>query len=154
MINVSGFGLIGNLVASTTFPQGFSLTAFADDGDSLDIPDFNVAATGMGLNGHMLVWNQAAVTDVGINLIPSSQDDVNMSVLVEANRVGLNKRSAKDVITLTVSYPDGSTSTFSGGALVTGSIAKSVSSQQRIRSRNYRFHFEKKTTINEKSQEA
>lgn len=153
MINISGFGLRGLLKASNTFPNGIDLTAFADDADSLDSPDLNVAQTSNGLNGHLLVWNQSGALEVGVNVIPGSQDDVNLAALTEANRVGLDKRSVRDVISLVVSYPDGSVTSYSGGTIVVGSPAKSVTSQQRLRTRQYRFRFEKKNTVNEKPQE-
>ena len=37
-LDVSGFGLVVNLIASNTFPAGLVLTQFAADTDPLDLP--------------------------------------------------------------------------------------------------------------------
>lgn len=142
MQDVSGFGLQIRLIASSTFPAGIALTAFADDADPLDMPDMTVAETGMGLNGDLLTWSKAAPAVVTLNLIPGSEDDVNLGVLLEANRVGRGKRSARDVITLTAIYPDGRTKTLSPGVITVGRAADSVASAGRKKSKPYTFAFE------------
>ena len=148
MLNISGFGLEARLVASSTFPTGITLTAFSDDGDALDTPDFQVADTGFGLNGDMVVWAKPGGIEAGFSIIPTSQDDVNLDVLMEANRVGKGKRGARDIVDIVVSYPNGTIVTFSSGIMVLGALTPGVQQQGRFKTRVYRFRFEKITKVN------
>lgn len=143
MQNVSGFGLSINVLASTTFPQGFVATQFADDTDPLDLPDLTVGDSGFGLNGDMLVWNRPTGIEVAIAVIPATEDDKNFEALLEANRVGKNKAGARDEISLVLTYPDGSRANCGPGIIVNGPIAKAVANAGRYKSRVYRFRFER-----------
>lgn len=142
MINISGYGLQGRLTASNTFPNGINITSFTDDADSMDSPDFNLADTGNALNGELLVWSKPGPIEVGLNIVPTSDDDVNLDALAEANRVGKGKRGARDVINLLITYPNGSVITLGPGIMVVGSILPSVSQAGRFKTRTYRFRFE------------
>lgn len=142
MINVSGYGASIRLLASVTFPQGVTLADFADDADPIDAPDLQISEAAMGLNGDLVVWNRANPLEVGVNVIPTSQSDVNLDVLAAANRVGKRKTSAKDVITLVLQYPSGMVITLSKGTLTTGSVIPGIQSQGRVKTRQYRFKFE------------
>jgi hypothetical protein len=140
--NISGSGLHLTLAASVTFPAGFAITAFADDGDPFDTPSVKIAESAMGLNGDLVTWSKASPTNVTINVIPGSDDDVNLRILAEANRAGKGKTLAKDVITLTGTYPDGKTITLSGGIITDYVPGDSVSSAGRKKSHPYVFSFE------------
>jgi hypothetical protein len=145
MENISGFGLVVQVRASKTFPAGFTVTQFADDGDPFDAPSIQVNDKAMGLNGDLIVWSKANPIAVTLNLISASADDKNMSILLEANRVGRGKQSAKDVITLTAIYPDGRTLTLTEGVITDGMPANSVASAGRMKSKPYIFAFENRT---------
>lgn len=153
MINVSGFGLKGRLVATKTFPQGYGFQAFADDADPLDSPDFTAADTATALNGDLVVWSRASGIEVGFNILPTSEDDVNFSTLLNANRVGKAKTGARDVITIVTTYPSGMTVTYSKGVIISGSLLPAVASSGRIKTRQYRFRFESVTKTGEVGQE-
>lgn len=140
--DVSGFGARVTLIASATFPQGVNLSQFADDADPFDIPSMNIGDTAMGVNGDLVTWSKANPAKVTLALIPQSDDDRNMAILFEANRVGRGKTSAGDIITLSAVYPDGTTKTFTGGKLTDGQPGSSVSSAGRMKSKAYMFHFE------------
>lgn len=142
MEDISGFGLKVRLVASDTFPAGITLTQFADDGDPFDISSLQLRDKAMGLNGDLVYWSKANPLSITLNMIPAGSDDRNMEILVEANRVGRNKFSARDMITLTGVYPDGRTVTLSNGILTDGTVAKSVGQSARIKSTAYVFAFE------------
>lgn len=140
--NISGFGLRVVVAASTTFPAGFAITQFADDSDPFDLPSLNIADTGMGLNGDMVVWAKATPIDITVSVVPNGQDDTNLSILFEANRVAKGKRGARDTITLTAVYPDGRIKVFQQGVVISGIPANSVASAGRYKSRTYSFRFE------------
>ena len=145
MNNISGFGLRVHVCASKTFAAGFTITQFADDGDPFDIPSTQINDKAMGLNGDLLVWSKANPIVLTLNLIPSSDDDKNMRILLEANRAGCGKQSAKDMITLTAIYPDGRSLTLTNGAITDGTPANSIASAGRMKSNAYIFAFENRT---------
>ena len=140
--DVSGFGVRVRLVASVTFPAGITLSQFADDADPFDLPSIQVADKAMGVNGDLVTWSKANPILATLNLIPNSEDDRNMAVLLEANRVGRGKFSARDTITLTGIYPDGRSVTLSNGAITDGMPGQSIASAGRMKSKSYAFAFE------------
>jgi hypothetical protein len=142
MENISGYGLKIVITASTTFPAGMPVTQFADDTDPLDIPAITVAETGMGLNGDLAVWSRATPIDITIGVLPNGDDDRNLALLLESDRVAKGKRGARNVITLTAMYPDGRVKVLSNGAIISGSPMNSVASAGRYKSRTYSFRFE------------
>lgn len=140
--DVSGFGLKVRITASRTFPAGFTVSQFADDADPFDVPSMQVADKAMGLNGDLVSWSKANPIVPTLNVIPGSEDDRNLAVLLEANRVGRGKSGARDTITMTGMYPDGRSVTLSGGIITDGSPANSVASAGRLKSKAYAFAFE------------
>jgi len=142
--DVSGFGTTVQIVASNTFPVGFPVTQFADDSDPVDFASIQIADTAMGLNGDLVTWARAASLPVVLNVIPGGEDDLNLQILADANRVAQGKNSANDSITLTIVYPDGSIATFTGGKIVSGTFGKPISSAGRLKTRSYAFSFETK----------
>lgn len=145
MQNISGNGLIINVLASNTFPVGLLLTEFADDSDPFDISGLQIADKAMGLNGDLIVWGKANPIIVTINVIPQSNSDLNLAILLEANRIGRGKIGARDVITMTATYPNGSPILLSVGAITDGIPGSPVSSAGRLKSKPYTFAFESKT---------
>lgn len=142
MQDISAFGIRVRLVASVTFPAGIDVTQFADDADSLDVPSQQIADKAMGVNGDLITWSKANPLNTTLNIIPASDDDRNLSVLLEANRVSRGKRGARDVITMTAVYPDGTTQTWSLGRITDGVPGKSLASSGRMKSKAYMFSFE------------
>lgn len=143
--NVSGFSTVISIIADKTFPVGFTVTQLADDADPLDIASVRIADTAMGVNGDLLSWSRAATLPMVLNVIPGSDDDLNLQILADANRVGQGKNSANDIITATVVYPDGSTVILNGGKMTDAQFGKSVSSTGRLKTKVYSFSFESKT---------
>lgn len=140
--DISGFGLQIQVVASVTFPSGFTVSQFADDGDPFDLPSIQIADKAMGLNGDLITWSKANPLPVTLNVIPNSDDDKNLGILFDANRVARGKQSARDVITMTGIYPDGSTITLTPGVITDGMPGNAVASSGRMKSKAYIFAFE------------
>lgn len=147
MNNISGFGLSINLVATITFPLGFIITEFADDADPFDLPALQIADSAMGLNGDLIQWAKANPIKATISVIPGSDSDINLALLMEANRVGRGKIGARDIITLAAIYPDGEFITLTNGVITDGLPASSVASAGRLKSKTYNFSFENKVGI-------
>jgi hypothetical protein len=144
-VNVSAFGLSAQITADKTFPNGFTLTEFADDADPLDSPDFQASDASSGLNGDMLVWSKAGGIEVLVNVIPTSEGDNNLDALLDANRNGKNKSSAKDNIGIVFTYPTGQRVICADGVLLSGPMLPQVAGSGRLKTRQYRFKFEKVT---------
>lgn len=142
MNDISGFGARVQLVASNTFPAGIDLTQFADDADPFDAPSIAIAETAMGVNGDLVTWSKANPLKNTIAVVPGSDDDINLGILYEANRVGKGKRSARDVISITVVYPDGRTLSYTNGKMTDGMPGNSIASAGRLKSKTYGFAFE------------
>jgi hypothetical protein len=140
--DVTGFGAVVTLTASGTFPSGVDLSQFADDADPFDIPAIDIANTAMGVNGDLIRWGVATPIAITLNVIPNSDDDVNLSILHEANRNARGKVVAKDDITINVAYPDGTVVTLSSGVLMSGPVAPSLASAGRLKTNAYVFNFE------------
>ena len=144
MQNISGFGLTVNLLASNTFPVGLILTEWADDSDPFDLPSLQIADTAMGLNGDLIGWSKANPIKLVLNVIPQSFSDLNLAILLEANRVGRGKQGARDIITLTAIYPNGSPIILTNGIITDGIPGSPVASSGRLKSKSYNFSFENK----------
>jgi hypothetical protein len=140
--DISAFGIRVQIFASATFPAGITITQFADDGDSLDVPQQQIADKAMGVNGDLITWSKANPLLVTLNVIPGSEDDRNLAVLLEANRVARGKRGARDTITLTAVYPDETTQTWSAGRITDGIPGKALASSGRMKTKPYAFAFE------------
>lgn len=142
--DVTGTGLKVNIVAVPTFPLGIDITQFADDQDAINFGDQDIAETAMGLNGDLVVWGKPSSINITLSVIPGSDDDKNLGILFDMNRIAKNKVSARDMITMTVSYPDKDPKTYTNGKLIGGPAGDTVSSSARLQSKQYRFAFENK----------
>lgn len=142
MQDISVFGIRVQVVASQTFPSGINITQFADDADPFDAPSMQIRDKAMGVNGDLISWSKANPIPVTLNVVPNSEDDKNLSVLFEANRVGKGKQGARDVISITAVYPDGKTASFTQGVITDGPPANSAQSSGRMKSKAYAFAFE------------
>lgn len=144
MQNISGYGLSITVIASKTFPIGFPVSQFADDADPLDVPSLQIGDSAMGLNGDLISWSKANPLVITLNVVPNSLSDINLSILLEANRVGRGKIGAKDNITMNISYPSGNFVSLINGIITDGMPFNAVSSEGRLKSRSYVFTFENK----------
>lgn len=140
--DISGFGLRVVVTATRTFPNGFTVSAFADDSDPFDLPELTIAETGMGLNGDLVTWSNANPINVTLNVIPNSDEDRNLQTLFNANRVGRGKQAVQDVIRLVGVYPDGSRVILTEGKTTSYMPGNSVASAGRIKSKPYNFMME------------
>lgn len=141
-MDISGYGLRANVKASITFPNGFDVTEWADDTDPLDSESIQIRDKAMGLNGDLVTWSKATPLPIAMGVIPNSEADKNLAALFEANRSGKGKTGVRDVVTITWVYPDGSTATFTEGAITDGPATLSVASAGRIKTNVYKFAFE------------
>ena len=146
--NISLFGLSLRIVADRTFPQGFTVTEFADDVDPFESPALALAEYGMGINADLVTWQKANVMEVTLGIIPNSSADRNLTILMEANRPAKNKGAGTlDNVTFTASYPDGRIVTLSEGFIVEGMPILAGQTSGRMKSRTFKFVFENRDDV-------
>lgn len=146
MNDIGGFGLVIQVMASFTFPAGVTITQLADDTDPFDIPSIDIGDAVTGVNGDLIVWPKTAPIPLSLAVIAEGDDDENLSILLEANRVAKGKNSIRDVITITGIYPSGKIITVNNGKIISGMPGNSVSSAGRLKTKVYGFKFENKGT--------
>lgn len=132
------------VITVPTYPQGFEVSEFADNADPLDFPPTQIADYGMGVNGDLVTWTRPVPLEITLNVIPNTDADKNLGILYDMNRAAKGKISAQDLVTLVASYPDGTRKIFSNGKLLSGVPANGVSSDGRIKTKEYKFVFENK----------
>lgn len=142
MHNVSATGIKMRLVASLTFPAGFDITQFADDGDPLNSENLTIAETAAALNGDLVAWGKPNVIPLTVAVLPDTDEDRNLSILWNVNRIGKNKVAVQDVITLVVTYPNGDQKILSNGVMISGPALNSGTAEGRLKTKEYEFSFE------------
>lgn len=141
-VDVSAMGIEATIVAVPSYPDGITLKQFADDGDSLNIPDMSIMQSGMGVNGDLVVWRTAQPVSIEVNLIPGTDDCDNMENLFKLNMTQKNKVSSKDLLTMTISQPNGDKIVYTNGYIVGGKPSQDYSSSGRAKTRTFRMVFE------------
>ena len=146
--DISGYGLSVIIVATETFPvAGFTITEFADDADPITFEDITTGEVAMGLNGDLVSWTTPNPIVCSVSVIPDSDDDINLSILLEANRSGKGKRAILDRIDLTRALPGSTPVIFTNGKITGGPSSTSVLQSGRKQSKTYTFAFENKVGV-------
>ena len=141
-VDISAMGIKATILAVPSYPVGITLTQFADDGDSLNIPDMTIMQSGMGVNGDMVVWRTAVPCEVDVNLIPGTDECLAMENLFKLNMTQKNKVSSKDVLTMTINHPNGKIDILTNGYIIGGKPVQDYSSNGRAKTRTFRLVFE------------
>lgn len=139
--NISGSGTKVTIVSTVTFPYGFTINSLSDDDIPINVENLEVAKYEMLLNGRMLPFGVAKPVIVELAVVPGSNDDANLSVLLSASRIRQQIVPIYDIIVMTINYPNGAVNIFSGGAMLSGPPAFSVMSNGRLRTNKYKFAF-------------
>lgn len=142
--NISGFLSKISIIASNTFPVGIYITDFADDVDPFEFSELTIAETKMAVNGQLLKWTTANAIPAKISVIPDSDSDIQLAILLEQNRAGYGKTDSNDTINMVVVYTNGNVVSFNNGYIVSGPTASGLSSAGRLKSKTYSFMFENK----------
>src|SRR5579863_2002386 len=133
MFNISGFGLTVSLIASNTFPVGLILTQWPDDQDAISFPDMEIGDGQMGVNGDLITWSKAAIVKCTLSAIPDSPTDLQLAVLLLANRVGVNKIGARDIIQMAVVQGNKNFGAFTNGSIIAGPPFNGVQNTGRMK---------------------
>ena|ERR1700728_4529295 len=142
MFNISGFGLQVSLIASNTFPIGLILNNFPDDQDAISYTDLDIADFGIGVNADLITWTKGAAVKVAMSAIPDSPTDIQLALLLQANRIAPNKISARDIIQMVTVQGNGNIATFTNGIIMSGPPFNTVQSSGRMKGKTYNLVFE------------
>ena len=77
-----------------------------------------------------------------MSVLPDTDEDRNLSILWNVNRIGKNKVAVQDVITIVVTYPNGDQKILSSGVMVSGPALNSGTAEGRLKTKEYEFSFE------------
>jgi hypothetical protein len=142
MEDISGYGLKVIVSAIPTFPQGITITQFADDADPFDLPSIQIADKAMGLNGDLIIWAKAVPIALTLSVIAGSKDDQNLRVLFQTSRPGKGKPAVHTRFNIVGVYPNGKRIALVNGVMTDGMPGLSVASAGRMKSKSYVFTFE------------
>ena len=141
MQDVSAFGTTITILATQSFPIGFTVDNFADDKDPLKIE--NIEATGYTflIDGSLFIFDKAALIKVEISVIAASDDDINLKTMLQARKGSSSIIGLPDITTMTIAYGNGGVVMFTAGSIVSGPLGDSIEQSGRHPSNTYTFVF-------------
>jgi hypothetical protein len=142
MINISGFGLSIIVVALSSFPTGFELSAFSDDTDPLTIDPIEPTGFEPLYDGSLFFYDKTAPIKVSVSVIPGSDDDINLKILLQARKGAPPHLPIPDITSMIVRYSDGGIVGFSKGSIISGPLTDAILSSGRKKSNTYDFVFD------------
>ncbi len=141
-VNITGNGLRVLIAFSKTFPSGITIEDFPADSDPLDLGELEIGEAKMGLNGTPILFSKADPFETSISLLPTTEEAAALTQAALANRIGSKLRPlAKDIITMTVIYPDGSTRIASNGWMTKASVGPNVKGEGKMEDQKFTFQF-------------
>jgi hypothetical protein len=140
--DVSAFGTSVTVVATKSFPSGFKVTQFADEVDPVSVEPMEPSAYEILIDVSLFFYQKGAPIKVSISVIAGTPDDENLRIILNNRKGTKGVIALPDTCTLTVSYPNGSPSVFTGGGIISGPPADSVQAGAgRRKSNTYTFAF-------------
>lgn len=141
MQNISGFGTKLFIVATQSFPVGFTVTKFADDKDPLKVEEVEPTGYELLIDGSLFAFDKGAPVKVAVSVIPGSDDDINLKILLQARKSAPSIVPLPDVTSMVISYGNGGTVALSSGAIISGPLADSIGQGGRMVGNTYTFVF-------------
>lgn len=141
MINVSGFGSRVTIVALSSFPVGFTLSEFSDDADPLVFEETEPTSFEMLYDGSLFAFDKAAPVICKVSVIPGSNDDINLKILLQARKGAIQLVPIPDVTSMVITYPDDGRVMLTAGTILSGPMADSIVQQGRKKANTYTFAF-------------
>lgn len=141
MEHVGGFGTKIVIVAVSTFPSGFTIEKFADDKDPLMARPYEPFGYEQLYDGSIYAFDRAAPIEVDISVIPDTEDDINLKVLLQASKGGFSILPFDDSVHAVITYPNNGRVILSQGSILSGPILDNIVKEGRKESNTYRFVF-------------
>lgn len=141
-VNASGFGLRVTIIATVTYPFGYSVTQFDKGADAVDVPAIVIADADMGPNGDLITYASANAIELTLNVPANSDDDRALTILGEANRPARGKRPVNDKINIVTTFPDGRVVTLVEGIITSFPPMSGMADTGKLKTKEYKFKFE------------
>lgn len=141
MIDVSAFGTGINIVATTSFPMGFSLSQFADDEDPISIQDVEVSGFEKLYDGGIFTFDKTSPVLLSVGIMPNTDDDSNLKILMQMRKSSPSLLPLQDTTSMIITYPDGGRVVLTSGSILSGALADSITTQGRKKGNVYHFVF-------------
>lgn len=141
MLNISGFGTKATILALQTFPMGFTVDEFADDVDPISIEETQPSDFEMLYDGSLYAFEKAAAVMVNMSVIPGSDDDLNLRMLLQAKKGSPSLFPIEDVTSMIITYPNNGRVMLTGGTILKGPLADSILQTGRKKGNTYTFAF-------------
>jgi hypothetical protein len=138
---VSANGIKVMLFASITYPTGIEIASFNPGDDPFSADNVSIAETEMGVNGNMIVYRTPYAYNLTMNITPMTEVDQIMENIANADRIAFGKASAKNVLMLSVIYPQGRVLTYIDGALTSVPGGFTAGGNGRMGGRSYTMAF-------------
>jgi hypothetical protein len=141
MIDISGFGAGIYVLALESFPSGFKLSQFADDQDPISSDNIDAVGYEMLYDGSIFFYDKAAPIKISVAVIPGSDDDTNLKILLQSKKGTVSLLPIDDVTSMVITYPNNGFVTLSNGSIISGPLVDSIQSSGRKKSNVYTFLF-------------
>ncbi|QJB22081.1 hypothetical protein XccvBFoX7_gp23 [Xanthomonas phage FoX7] len=141
MQNISGFGTKATIVALQSFPYGFTIKEFADDEDPITFEEIEPVGYEILLDGSLFTFDKGAAVIVSVSVIPGTEDDINLKMLLQSRKGSSNFIPLPDVTSMVIQYPQNGLVALSNGSILSGPLGDSIISEGRLKGNIYKFVF-------------
>jgi len=141
MQDISGHGTGIVVLALKSFPFGFTLSNFADDEDPIKAKDIEPFGYEVLYDGSIFPHAKASPVEVSVAVIPNSEDDINLKILLASKPDSLSFLPFEDVTSMVITYPDGGRVVLSNGTIIRGPALDSIQATGRRKGNVYTFAF-------------
>jgi len=150
MDNVGGFGVVISLIATKTFPVGLTLSKFSDDVSPIEFSESQVADHEFLVDGDIISFETSSAVTVKIGVIPGSDDDDNLSIMLNSNKSIFRIGGLPDLMIMSILYPNQPGIVLNRGYIRSGSLGTSMSEAGRGKGKQFEFIFAECTTASVK----
>lgn len=141
MDQIGNHGISVSLIATKTFPVGFTVSKLTDDVSPIEFSETQVADHEFLVDGSLFSYDTSAMISVKISVIPGTEDDQNLAALLAANKTSFSIGNLPDIMGMSIMYPNQPPIILSGGYMRTGMFGTSVSETGRGKGKQYEFVF-------------
>lgn len=130
---------------SNMFQKGIVVGEFSDEGDPFTLNPRKIRDGAMTLQTTAVYWTTAELIRMTVRVVANTPVDTSLRQFFESNAAQSFGSGSKDVVTMTISYPNGSKTTFSNGSCDSYSPAMGAAQSGRLTQSEYSFMFAKVT---------
>jgi hypothetical protein len=151
MENIGGFGTTVTILATKTFPVGFTLSKFSDDVAPIEFGESQVADHEFLVDGDIISFETATAVSVKVSVIPGTEDDENLNILLNSNKSIFRIGGFPDLMVMTINYPNQAPLVLNKGYIRSGPAGTSISEAGRGKGKQYEFIFAENTALSLKN---